>query len=752
MFAFGNARAALLCAAMAALVPGAGAQAKNRALLIGASEYTRNDSVKDLNGPRNDVTIMWRYLKSSGYADEDIVVLTDGLPENDAAYPRVAGRAEYARIIAELDRLATHDYGSGDLVVVFYAGHGTTLKDSDPAAEREPESRGMDQILLPVDVGPAKEGGNYENMLIDDEFGEKLTAIRKRGVNVWAILDACQSGGGTRGGEESRYVSPTAFGFTDQVPASGLTRGAERSGLLERTSDEAGMGKLVGFYAVDSLNLAYERPFELADFQQPLVGKDGLAPRMGTFSNFLNRALTSGNAQTFEQLFQEVVAGIAADPQSTNSPRPVADGDLSLVLPGRKAGGWRVKALLEADTLRIPAGVFQGFDVKAGVTVYDPDNMDVAIATGRVSQATAGSSLVTSLTWLDPARYMETSPVPLPVRVTKPVTRFDYKVGRPNNIDALPAEQRARIETIMAEAFKRDDAKLDVGVEVRAGDAPDLNLMTRVEDGKLWLMLPGRTLVKDEDAFGQTIYLDLDDDDQVLIAELRDAAWKLGRAERLVRIAADNRSGFGSWLNVKANMYREGERSADPKQRCDIRKLDPEERQRMRQLGAASAAGNCDLVSLSITNTSTLSDYFIAGFYVDARGGVIPAPRAGDKTTPGNCGYALSRAMSAVDNSQRIDLDMWVTTWSNGQAAPVGLERFVLLALKQDSTGLQPDLCGLAQQTLAAELGSRAATRGGEPSPLQRLIGEIGGATRGGTRGTEDLEMEAFTLELEVTP
>ena len=749
-----------------AIFTGSSAEAKSRALLIGASEYTSNDQIKDLAGPRNDVTAMWRYLKSAGYGDDDITVLSDGLPQT-AAFPKLAGRAEYRNIIDELDRLASYDYGPNDVVVFFFAGHGTTLPDDDPSAEVEPEANGRDQVLLPTDTGFRIEGGTYPNVLIDDELGRKLDAIRARGVNVWAILDACNSGGGTRGGEEARYVDPEALGFAGELPPLAETRGMERVGpIAPHEDDRAGMGRLIGFYAVDLFNLAYERHFEFADYQKPVAGTDSRTQRMGTFSNYLNRALMTGSAQTYEQLFQEIVAGIAADPDSTSKPRPVADGELSLAVPGRENGAPRLKALLEKGTLRIPAGTFQGFERLAGVTVYDPMSPQTAIATGKISSATAANSMVAKLSWLDPARAQETAAMPLPVKVTDPVTRFSFSVGSPDNLASLSPVEQSRIEAVLRSAFEENDDFPELGVTTKPADAPDLNLLTHVEDGRLWLLFPNRNLVKSQDSFEQTLSIDLGGSETAVADALRNAVWQLSRAERLVRTAAVHPTGVASDLAIEAGLYREGERAADPRISCADRSTKPlsdTEKAHLRAVSAAdgpSAVGNCDVVRVAIANRSTANDYLVGGFYVDARGGILALPLSSGDESMGNCVFSLPKRQD-----QQLSFELQVTTWSddgsgNPGPAPTGLERMIVIAMKRDGSGLTPNLCALGQESLSATIATRdiAMASVGTAAELDRLIGDIvGSGTRGfGTAlkaGTAPkVAMETYMLELSVAP
>ena len=209
-------------------------EAKTLALLVGVADYDAANGIRDLRGPRNDVTIMWRLLKSRGADPADIAVLTDNLPAQPEC-PVAIGLPKYKSIVGELDHLVDAAK-PGDTVIFFiYSGHGITQPDLDPASEEEPEADGQDQVLLPADVGPYNpvEDG-IKNGLVDDELGAKLSAIQAKGAFVWAIIDACHSGTVTRGTDRpTRTVDPSVLGIP-QTATRSATRGGTRSGRAHR--------------------------------------------------------------------------------------------------------------------------------------------------------------------------------------------------------------------------------------------------------------------------------------------------------------------------------------------------------------------------------------------------------------------------------------------------------------------------------------------------------------------------------------
>lgn len=63
-------------------------------------------------------------------------------------FPVAKGLAHGANILGELDRLA-ETAQKGDTVLFYYSGHGSR----QPENPNEPETDGMDQVLLPANVG-----------------------------------------------------------------------------------------------------------------------------------------------------------------------------------------------------------------------------------------------------------------------------------------------------------------------------------------------------------------------------------------------------------------------------------------------------------------------------------------------------------------------------------------------------------------------------------------------------------------------
>ena len=622
---------------------------------------------------------------------------------------------------------------------------------------------------MPADMGLYdKAARRYENGLVDDELGALITKIRSRGANVWAIFDACNSGSATRGEGQQKGIDPAALGH-DGLPFTpgGTTRGAARTGFLAPDPAPAiGRGTFVGFYAVDPFNLAYEQAFKFAGYELPLAPAPPGKDRMSVFTHALHKRLQVGQAGNFEELFQDVLTEIASDPATSARPRPVADGDLARQIPGADGGGGGPIAFFENGFFSIQAGAFHGFDKGAGLAIYQADTPADVIATADVIDATPVTSVAGHVKWRDEAKARDGKT--LRARVERPVTALSYRVALPANLASLPVAARSRIKGIFDLAFAGEEpAKLAIGIAL--ADDIEASLLSEADDQAIWLLQRGQPLIKDDNAFGRAIGITLDRPDDVIAAELRDSVWKLSRADRLVRAAANSmpKNGKPKTLAFRTGRFRSGLDPGDPRAPCGrdtnprtgapVALSDDEEDELEAPAGNVIAVGNCDIVSVDAANLSfgEKYQYYVGAFYVDALGAITAVPpvkRSGRKLDDDavfRCAYSLP-----PQQEQKLSFQIQVGTWNaeKGRPSTTGLERLVLIAIRENAQRIPPNLCAL-QQTSAAPI--RIATRGGAYPELDTLLGGITGQgdTREAVRAAEaTAPMESFFVELDVRP
>lgn len=195
-------------------------QGRQLALIIGIDTYkpSLNESAAsdsrrtwtNLDGCVNDATAI-RDLAIAKYAfkQENITTL-------------INTEASRARIISELEKLVA-TAKKGDVVFIYYAGHGSQVKNSLSS-----EADKKDETIVPADAwkkGVAdirdKELAKYFNLLLD------------KGVLLTVIMDSCHSGSGSRGDNflyeppKARYIEEADYDAKDAtVPQRPEDRGA----------------------------------------------------------------------------------------------------------------------------------------------------------------------------------------------------------------------------------------------------------------------------------------------------------------------------------------------------------------------------------------------------------------------------------------------------------------------------------------------------------------------------------------------
>ena len=287
-----------------------------RALLVGVQEYPK---VKEhleaagradhyarrvrLRGPANDVWLMdWALRHQLGFEEDEIGALVSGglIPPTRE------------NVLASLDRMA-EVARAGVLAVVYFAGHGTRVPDRDGD-----ESDGLDEMVLTEDAaGWEERSPRVRGGILDDEIGEKVARIRRRGARVWLIVDSCHSGTVLRGARRQakpRRLPAGVFGVREQAESRKVTAAREHEEL--RGGLESGV---VVMTAAAPNQTAVE--LELGKGRQ----------WHGLFTYCLVQQLVQRAAdETFGELYQKLCTKLAA--QGRLGHRPHISGDQSLVI------------------------------------------------------------------------------------------------------------------------------------------------------------------------------------------------------------------------------------------------------------------------------------------------------------------------------------------------------------------------------------------------------------------------------------
>ena len=667
--------------------------AANHALLIGAADY-QNPNINKLKGPPNDITLMWRLLtEKRGFDAANITVLADGLKDKagQPRFPKIDGEPKREAILKAFAALA-EKARSGDLVMIFYSGHGTEQPVKD--LNQDPERNNLDQVMLPTD------SGDYDSKtktvlrgIVDDEIGAALDKIRDKNADVWVVIDACHAGSMTRGvvdGTAVRGVEPSRLGIPPAPPRPASAKVPPETWSLQSKSAR---GSLVGFFAVDSSREAIERAYE--EFDAPMIGK-GADLRAGVFTYFLYRALSDGKHKISR--YQDLARLIVSEMRKSENPpsaMPTFDGDLNRPF---LAGGavpsspvWQVE--IDGDKVTIPAGTLHGLAANTVLKLSStPDGPEWARATIAKAEAIRSTALLEK-----PAA--DARPGTVWASVAQPSVSFRLTVAEPPAEELADPLARKFIEGVKA-------AENEGAVEwVPAQGTAELRL--RVYDGKVWI-LP---------ADGDWIRKDLQEKDSrlkiypltpavAIPAEpiensVRDVARKLhsrARAANLVRVAqswndalADQ--GAGKNIRVTAERMSEARANGDPHRECPKSSQDYKAVSSFEEKSAPPVF-HCDVIKVTIKNIGP-RDLDVNVSYVDAGGGIKDIVKQwGDPCTfilPAGAGEAVRYAT--------------VRTWRRDTNEPdtVGREHIVVTAVEQKD-GIPSDLC-FNQETVRRGVG-----------------------------------------------
>lgn len=148
---------------------------KKIALLIGNNEYSE---LTPLPGTQNDVDNFEGYLNNRGFKCH------------------VKKNATFHDILTQMNE-TKQTLQKGDMLVFFYAGHGSTRR-----AESKGDSNDIyyEETICPVDT--FRKGNGVNRDISRDILQAWMGALQKEGVQVFAIFDSCHSGGMIRDDED----------------------------------------------------------------------------------------------------------------------------------------------------------------------------------------------------------------------------------------------------------------------------------------------------------------------------------------------------------------------------------------------------------------------------------------------------------------------------------------------------------------------------------------------------------------------
>jgi hypothetical protein len=291
------------------------------------SRFSANATWRDLQGPSTDVASMSVLLKEK-YGFTDIRVL----PE--AAATRQGILDAIGKLTAESER--------GDLVVFYYAGHGSQRLDTRSSKNR------MDETIVPADAwkGVADIRDKELAVLFEKIVGEK-------GARLTAIFDSCHSGTMARGATES-VQRTLPYDDRDVAKENGAVTEADLKQIPQR-------GNAIIVAATAATEPAVEAEYP----------EDGLVH--GAFTRALVRVLRSNTqSMSAEETIAEVSNVLHADPVPFQ--QPSVEGRVRESLFGEPVTPHPLHvriAKVERGGLTLDIGSAAGFDVGTQFTAVD---------------------------------------------------------------------------------------------------------------------------------------------------------------------------------------------------------------------------------------------------------------------------------------------------------------------------------------------------------------------------------------------
>ncbi|MBK9080967.1 MAG: caspase family protein [Rhizobiales bacterium] len=733
---------ALLAGAASLALALPGMAETRRALLVGVSDYPK-EAVGDLQltGPKNDVALMIETLPRLGFAEKDMTVLADGLDQTEAKR-KADGQPTRAAILAGLEKLAKES-APGDHAFVFLSGHGSRQPDLNPDKRPFPKPDGLDEIFLPIDIGPWDDGvASVKNALLDFELGQAITRIRARGAHVWVVIDACHSGTMTRSADAVAKQVPTdrlrvpqaALDKAKAAAAARAAKGGTRSaggaaspfGALpsrfEQATTVASLAAPAAAPASASAAPSAGKPAaregayvaffaaypDQAALQRALPKSYGGAKKPhGVLTFYLAQAVRAGGAATYRDLAHRVLAGY--EMFGAKAPTPMFEGDLQLPFPGAEAGGKPAYAARrKGEELTLAAGAVDGFAPGALLALAAAEEPGKTLGHARIETAE------TARATLKPASFAgkETALKDLPddsaliATVVEKGVELAFRVARPPEAAASePGELAVRAALAAMAGAQGGPVEL-----VAAGQPADMSL--RLQDGRLWFVgEDGRFETKGR---AQTISLPLDSfgaEEAKARPALERALGGLAKARNLIRVATAMPAGaVADKLKIEAFLLPALAAAPASARAPDDRACGPLERDRLpadatrfADLVSAGEATpdlkHCDVVYFKLTNAGD-KPIDVTPLYVDGGGGVAyMGPPTGLRLEP--------RAAPFVFPVRIVTFDQ-----KRGVPFPIGQERLLFIAVEMTSREALPaDFRYLAQPTLTAQ----AARGGGGP-------------------------------------
>ena len=418
------------------------------------------------------------------FSPDNITVLADGIEDAEPAT-----LAAIRQAVADL----TARVQPGDFVYLHFSGHGSQMPARDPNSELD----GLDEIFLPVDIGPWNDtASTVPNALVDDEIGQMIQGFRDKGASVWAVFDACHSGTVTRAAPTDddvrlRRLPPGALGIPEDLMAGLQTRAVTdpRSPAEAPFDAPDDGGSFVAFFAAQTNETTPEKRLPR--------GKPGRRTQ-GVFTFTLLETLAANPGITYRQLAQEILRRYSTENLARAT--PLFEGNLDI--PVFATGGvdrirqWPIQAA--DDVLQIRAGSLHGINTGSVLALVGAPTDKTADALGfaTIVEIDAMTARLTPIAFDGkPAIQRDAIPKGAYVRKIDQGINFGLRVALPAEGTAIAAAlepARPLLKELLAEA------RISL---TQPGAPADLRLGTLTQsDGEVVSIVPDSGLLDTNDA------------------------------------------------------------------------------------------------------------------------------------------------------------------------------------------------------------------------------------------------------------
>ncbi len=726
------------------------------AVIVGVSDYQSlparggaEPEPYDLQSPKNDVARMARLAKQLQVKDENLFILADNLDSADH-YLHLNESPTKVAILSALEKVAKQTKPD-DVVLFYFSGHGSQ-QPNNAADPSDVEPDGLDEIILPIDIGQWDgRVGSVKNAITDDEIGMSVDAIRRTGAHVWVILDSCHSGTGLRAatGEASnieiRGVSPRSLGVPKALlESSSLLRSGNRSISSVHSGSvdisEQAWGGVTAFYAATADMLAKSTTWRIP-------GTSELTPNLGLLTYTITDAVLTGQVRSYRDLALRV-RGAFADKRTYNV-MPSFQGDFDRALFGFETvppQQWRISKV--SRSLVLEAGLLDGVLEGAIVGIVKANsNSSAPIAYAQVVESRATTSRLASvdyngLTVADAVKIRSRSEYS--GRIVAPGIPFTVRIARP--ADTSLAMKSGKLVAAALRQLTNTNKQL-AGLQqlnwVDATDVADLYLI--VGPDRVWLSDQQQSLSETDRAQPPWVPVRQSEDAGRLAARLADRLNAFARVTWIVRVVNNTGAGIeGNQLQV--------ELFVDHVSRSEAGNIWPEEKScpdvpkgitpnakpvdLISGSSAASQLSHCDLVFVRVRNESP-NPIDVTPLYVDRSF---------------NIGYLqnMQRDNVRIPPGGVLTTPLQIQTYNAAaqRPYPIGVEQLLIIAVSQPS--IDVPVKHYAYLANPATIGARA---GSTVDNLDQLFGAAGyGFGMTGRAGAlVPTEVSALRFDLRIT-